>query len=70
LESITVVLLLLVAVIVSGIVSRIVPLPIPRPLFQIALGAFPFVIVHEAEHVAAGPLDAVAFTCPCHCPPP
>ncbi|MBN8803834.1 MAG: Na+/H+ antiporter [Sphingopyxis terrae] len=38
-ESITVVLLLLVAVIVSGIVSRIVPLPLPRPLFQIALGA-------------------------------
>ncbi|MBN8830540.1 MAG: Na+/H+ antiporter [Sphingomonadales bacterium] len=38
-ETITIVLLLLLAVIVSGIVSRIVPLPIPRPLFQIALGA-------------------------------
>ncbi|AHE53727.1 Na+/H+ antiporter [Sphingomonas sanxanigenens] len=38
-EIITIVLLLLVAVIVSGIASRIVPLPLPRPLFQIALGA-------------------------------
>jgi CPA1 family monovalent cation:H+ antiporter len=39
LETITIVLLLLLAVIVSGIVSRIVPLRVPRPLFQIALGA-------------------------------
>ncbi len=39
LESITIVLLLLLAVIVSGIISHIVPLPLPRPLFQIALGA-------------------------------
>lgn len=38
-ESITIVLLLLLAVIISGIVSRILPLPFPRPLFQIALGA-------------------------------
>ena len=38
-ETITIVLLLLLAVIVSGIVSRAVPLPLPRPLFQIALGA-------------------------------
>ncbi|HWK41391.1 MAG TPA: Na+/H+ antiporter [Croceibacterium sp.] len=38
-ETITIVLLLLLAVIVSGIVSRVLPLPLPRPLFQIALGA-------------------------------
>ena len=38
-ETITVVLLLLFAVILSGILSRIVPLSLPRPLFQIALGA-------------------------------
>lgn len=38
-ETVTIVLLLLLAVIVSGIVSRVVPLPLPRPLFQIALGA-------------------------------
>ncbi|RSU79037.1 Na+/H+ antiporter [Sphingomonas sp. S-NIH.Pt3_0716] len=38
-ETITIILLLLLAVIVSGIVSRVVPLPLPRPLFQIALGA-------------------------------
>src|SRR3546814_11813826 len=30
---------LLLAVILSGILSRVVPLPLPRPLFQIALGA-------------------------------
>jgi hypothetical protein len=35
LETITIVLLLLLAVILSGMV----PLPLPRPLFQIALGA-------------------------------
>jgi len=39
LESVTIVLLLLLAVVISGIVSRVVPLPLPRPLFQIALGA-------------------------------
>jgi CPA1 family monovalent cation:H+ antiporter len=39
LETITIVLLLMLAVIVSGIVSRVLPLPLPRPLFQIALGA-------------------------------
>lgn len=38
-ETITIVLLLLLAVILSGILSKIVPLPLPRPLFQIALGA-------------------------------
>lgn len=38
-ENITIILFLLLAVIVSGIVSRVVPLPFPRPLFQIALGA-------------------------------
>ena len=39
LQSVTIVLLLLLAVVVSGIVSRVVPVPLPRPLFQIALGA-------------------------------
>lgn len=38
-EAVTIVLLLLLAVIVSGILSRMIPLPLPRPLFQIALGA-------------------------------
>ncbi len=38
-ENITIVLILLVAVVVSGVISRMVPLPLPRPLFQIALGA-------------------------------
>ncbi|MGF7147074.1 CPA1 family monovalent cation:H+ antiporter [Sphingomonas zeicaulis] len=38
-EIITIVLVLLLAVIVSGVISRIVPIPLPRPLFQIALGA-------------------------------
>jgi len=38
LEAITIVLILLVAVVVSGFVSRMLPLPIPRPLVQIVLG--------------------------------
>ena len=38
-ETITIVLLLLVAVVVSGVLARAIPLPLPRPLFQIALGA-------------------------------
>lgn len=37
-ETITIVLVLLVAVVVSGLASRILPLPIPRPLVQIVLG--------------------------------
>ena len=39
-EIISIVLLLLLAVVVSGAVSRMVPLPIPTPLVQILLGAF------------------------------
>lgn len=38
-EAITIVLALLFAVVVSGVASRVLPLPIPRPLVQIALGA-------------------------------
>lgn len=38
-ETITIVLALLCAVVVSGVASRLIPLPIPRPLVQIALGA-------------------------------
>jgi monovalent cation/hydrogen antiporter len=38
LETITIVLILMVAVVVSGFLSRILPLPIPRPLVQIVLG--------------------------------
>jgi CPA1 family monovalent cation:H+ antiporter len=38
-ETITIVLALLSAVVVSGVASRLLPLPIPRPLVQIALGA-------------------------------
>ncbi|HXS41451.1 MAG TPA: Na+/H+ antiporter [Stellaceae bacterium] len=37
-ETITIVLVLLAAVVVSGLVSRTLPLPIPRPLVQIVLG--------------------------------
>lgn len=33
------ILILLLAVVLSGILSRVLPLPFPRPLFQIALGA-------------------------------
>jgi Na+/H+ antiporter len=39
LETITIVLALLFSVVVSGVVSRLLPLPVPRPLVQIALGA-------------------------------
>ncbi|MFT3964949.1 MAG: Na+/H+ antiporter [Sphingobium sp.] len=38
-ESVTIVLVLLLAVIVSGILSRVIPVSLPKPLFQIALGA-------------------------------
>lgn len=38
-EAITIVLALLFAVVVSGLVSRLLPFPIPRPLVQILLGA-------------------------------
>jgi CPA1 family monovalent cation:H+ antiporter len=37
LEAITIVLALLAAVVVSAAASRILPLPIPRPLVQILL---------------------------------
>lgn len=37
-ETITIVLVLLAAVVVSGLASRTLPLPIPRPLVQIVLG--------------------------------
>lgn len=37
-ETITIVLVLLVAVVASGLASRMLPLPIPRPLVQIVLG--------------------------------
>lgn len=37
-ESIIIVLVLLIAVVVSGFVSRALPLPIPRPVVQIVLG--------------------------------
>lgn len=38
-ETITLILALLFAVVVSGVISRALPLAIPRPLVQIALGA-------------------------------
>ncbi len=38
-ETITIVLALLFAVVVSGFISRLLPFPVPRPLVQIALGA-------------------------------
>lgn len=38
-ESVTIVLVLLLAVVVSGAVSRMVPFAVPTPLVQIALGA-------------------------------
>jgi CPA1 family monovalent cation:H+ antiporter len=39
LETVSIVLILLVAVVVSGAVSRMLPWPMPTPLVQIALGA-------------------------------
>ena len=38
-EAVTIVLILLLAVVVSGWASRALPVPVPRPLVQIALGA-------------------------------
>ncbi|WP_062111367.1 Na+/H+ antiporter [Aureimonas sp. AU40] len=38
-ETVTIALVLLLAVVASGLLARILPLPVPRPLFQIALGA-------------------------------
>ena len=38
-ETVTIILALLFAVVMSGVVSRLLPFPIPRPLVQIALGA-------------------------------
>ena len=38
-ESVTIVLVLLLAVVISGAVSRMVPFTVPAPLVQIALGA-------------------------------
>lgn len=38
-ETITLVLTLLVAVVASGLIARMLPFPVPRPLVQIALGA-------------------------------
>lgn len=38
-ETISIILILLLAVVLSGVVSRILPVSLPRPLFQIALGA-------------------------------
>ncbi|MEP7344070.1 MAG: Na+/H+ antiporter [Gemmatimonadaceae bacterium] len=38
-EAITIVLVLLFAVVASGVASRVLPLPIPRPLVQVLLGA-------------------------------
>jgi hypothetical protein len=38
LESITIVLALLLAVVLSGVLSRLLPFHVPRPLVQIALG--------------------------------
>jgi CPA1 family monovalent cation:H+ antiporter len=39
LQTITIVLVLLFAVVVSGVLARLLPIPVPRPLVQIALGA-------------------------------
>ena len=38
-EPVTIALVLLLAVVASGILLRILPLPVPRPLFQIMVGA-------------------------------
>ncbi|PZP84678.1 MAG: Na+/H+ antiporter [Azospirillum brasilense] len=45
-EAITASLILLVAIIVSGQVARLLPLPIPVPLVQICLGAFLAAVFH------------------------
>src|SRR5665213_1071811 len=46
-DTITIALILLVAVVVSGGAARLVPQSIPRPLVQIALGA----AIALAEHL-------------------
>ncbi len=38
-ETVTITLVLLLAVVASGIFLRVLPFPVPRPLFQIVLGA-------------------------------
>jgi CPA1 family monovalent cation:H+ antiporter len=38
-ETVTLILVLLLAVVISGALSRISPVPLPLPLVQIALGA-------------------------------
>lgn len=38
-EQITIALVLLTAVVISGVIARASPLPIPLPLVQIAFGA-------------------------------
>ncbi len=45
-EIVTLCLFLLVAVVVSGIVSRILPSALPRPIVQIALGAAIGMVAH------------------------
>jgi CPA1 family monovalent cation:H+ antiporter len=46
LEVVTLCLFLLLAVVISGIVSRILPSALPRPLVQIALGAIVGTVAH------------------------
>jgi len=38
-EAISIVMILMIAVIISGVISRLLPLPVPLPLVQIAFGA-------------------------------
>ena len=45
-EPVMIVLFLLFAVVVSGLLSRMLPLAIPRPLVQIALGVVIGLVAH------------------------
>jgi len=46
LETITIILLLLLAVVLSSLISRMLPLPIPRPLVQIGFGVVIGLVTH------------------------
>ncbi len=55
-ENVADILLLLVAVVISDVITRLIPFDIPRPLIQIALGA-----IHEVSGQLGLALDPQIF---------
>jgi CPA1 family monovalent cation:H+ antiporter len=49
LNSVSIALVLLLAVVMSGAIARMLPLAIPRPLVQIAIGAAIGLLVGASE---------------------